>query len=51
MFSFGQEREVLSFHMEPDEDAPTPLGKPLYYSCFSTVEVCGGGGVRNGARA
>lgn len=29
----------MSFHMEPDEDAPTPYGKPLYYSCFSMVEV------------
>jgi hypothetical protein len=34
-----QEREMMSFHMEPNEDAPTQYGKPLYYSCFSMVEV------------
>jgi len=38
-FTSMQKREIQKFKFAPFADAPTSLGMPLFFSCFSSVEL------------
>ena len=35
-----QAKEVRNFRMLKDVKAPTPYGRPLYFTCFSSLRLC-----------